>query len=94
MMTYNEWCEYAQFGQTCEYDNEILQFVEQYNNAKHQQFLNQIDDDRANRSVQRTHNFWEERGSVSTTYGNGSDSPAEFYTRPHHQEIYSPVLRW
>ena len=57
-MTYNEWCEYAQFGQTCEYDNQILQFVEQYNNAKHQQFLNQIDNDRANRSVQRTNNFW------------------------------------
>ncbi len=93
-MTYNEWCEYAQFGQTCEYDNQILQFVEQYNNAKHQQFLNQIDNDRANRSVQRTHNFWEERRNVSSTYGNGSGSSTEFYQRPYDQEVYSPVLRW
>jgi len=34
-MTYNEWCEYAQFGQTCEYDNQILQFVEQFVSARH-----------------------------------------------------------
>jgi hypothetical protein len=93
-MTYNEWCEYAQFGQTCEYDNQILQFVEQYNNAKHQQFLNQIDNDRSNRSVQRDANFWDKRRDVSPTYGNGSDSSVEFYTRPYDQEVHTAVLRW
>ena len=93
-MTYNEWCEYAQFGQTCEYNFEINQFVEQYNNAKHQQFLNQIENDRANRAVQRTAEFWHEGREILPTYGNRSDGPIQFESRSHHQEIHPAMLRW
>jgi len=93
-MTYNEWCEYAQFGQACEYNRDIINFVEQYNNAKHQQFINRIENDRANRSIQRTDNFWQERGDILPTDRNQTYGANEVYSRPHHQEIYSPVLRW
>ena len=93
-MTFNEWCEYAQFGHTCEYNNQILNFVEQYNNAKHLQFLNNIDHDRSNRSVQRTNNFWQERGKVLPTDGNGSDASVVFHQEPSHEEIYLASLSW
>ena len=93
-MTYNEWCEYAQFGQACEYDNQTLQFVEQYNNAKHQQFLDQYQDDRTNRSIQRTTGFWQERGQFLSTDRIGSNSSTELYTRPNYQEVYTAMQRW
>ena len=93
-MTYNQWCEYIQFGQACEYNNQILNFVEQYNNAKHQQFLNNIDHDKSNRSVQRTNNFWQERGEILPTNGNGQNASAIFHEGPEHQEIYLASLSW
>jgi hypothetical protein len=93
-MTYNEWCEYAQFGQACEYDNQILNFVEQYNNAKHQQFINRIENDRANRQVQGVANFWHERGDILPTDINKAYGSDEVYSRPNYQEVYSSVLRW
>jgi hypothetical protein len=93
-MTYNEWCEYAQFGQTCEYDFEINQFVERYNNAKHQQFLNQIENDRANKSVQGVANFWQERGQFLSADRNGSDSSIKLHTRPNYQEIHPAMQGW
>ena len=94
MMTYNQWCEYAQFGQACEYNRDLINFVEQYNNAKHQQFLNQIEDDKSNRSVQGTANFWEERGQILPTNGIQSDASSELYQRPAFQEVYSASLPW
>jgi hypothetical protein len=93
-MTYNEWCEYAQFGRACEYDNQILNFVEQYNNAKHQQFINQYQDDRSDRAVQRTANFWAQGRDVLPTYSHGSRSSDEFYQRSNYKEIHSAVQRW
>ena len=93
-MTYNEWCEYAQFGQTCEYNRDIIEFVEQYNNAKHQQFLDQQENDKSNRQIQGVNNFWQERGEVLPTDLNGSYRSDELYKRPYNQEVYSPVLHW
>ena len=93
-MTYNEWCEYAQFGQTCEYDFEINQFVERYNNAKHQQFLDQKENDRANKSIQGVANFWQERGQFLSTDRNGSDSSIELQARPYYQEIHPAMQGW
>jgi hypothetical protein len=93
-MNYNEWCEYAQFGQTCEYDNQILNFVEHYTNAKHQQFLDQLENDRANRQVQGVANFWHERGDILPTDGHQAYGSNEVYARPRYQEVYSSVLRW
>ena len=93
-MTYNERCEYAQFGQACEYNRDIIIFVEQYNNAKHQQFLDQQNNDRANIQIQRTDNFWHERGDILPTDRNQTYGANEVYTRPDHQEVYSSVLRW
>ena len=93
-MTYNEWCEYAQFGQACEYDNQILNFVEQYNNAKHQQFINKIENDRANRQVQGVTNFWQERGEILPSNRNGQDSTIILYQRPNNQEVRPAMLRW
>jgi hypothetical protein len=93
-MTYNEWCEYTQFGQACKYDNQILNFVEQYNNAKHQHFLNKIENDRANRQVQGVTNFWQERRDILPTDRNQTYGANEVYTRPNYQEVYTSVLRW
>jgi hypothetical protein len=93
-MSYNEWCEYAQFGQACEYDNQILNFVEQYNNAKHLQFINQIENDRANRQVQGVTNFWQERRDILPTDRNQTYGANEVYTRPNYQEVHTAVLRW
>ena len=93
-MTYNEWCEYIQFGQACDYNNKILIFVEQYNNAKHLQFLNKKDHDRSNRSVQRTNNFWKERGEVLPTDRNGEATPIVFHQEPEPQELYLASLSW
>ena len=93
-MTYNQWCEYTQFGMTCEYDDRTLNFVEQYNNAKHLQFLNKKDHDRSNRSVQRTNNFWQERGQVLPTDRNGEGTSIVFHQEPSHEEIYLVSLSW
>lgn len=93
-MTYNEWCEYAQFGQTCEYNFEINQFVERYNNAKHQQFLDKIENDRANKSISGVANFWQERGQLLSTDRNGSDSSIELQARPYYQEIHPAMQGW
>ena len=93
-MTYNEWCEYAQFGQACEYNNQILNFVEQYNNAKYQQFINRIENDRANRQVQGVANFWQERGQLLPTDRNGSDRSAELYSRSNYQEVHPSMQGW
>ena len=93
-MTYNQWCEYAQFGQACDYNRDLINFVEQYNNAKHQQFLNQIEDDKSNRSVQRTAEFWSEGRDILPTYGNGSNDTNEVYQRPNFQEVHTSMLRW
>ena len=93
-MEYNEWCEYAQFGQACEYDNQILNFVEQYNNAKHQQFLNKIENDRANRQVQGVTNFWQERGEILPSDSNRKDGTIVLYKRPNYQEVRPAMLRW
>lgn len=93
-MTYNEWCEYAQFGQACEYDNQINQFVERYNNAKHQQFLDNIEDDRANKSIQGVADFWQERRQLLSADRNGQDSSIELQARPYYQEIHPAMQRW
>lgn len=93
-MTYNEWCEYSQFGQACEYDNQILQFVEQYNNAKHQQFLDQQENDRANRSVQGVINFWQERRDILPSDSSEQAVANKIYQRPTFQEIYLASLPW
>ena len=93
-MTYNEWCEYAQFGQACEYDNQILQFVEQYNNAKHQQFLDEQRNDRANRQIQGVTNFWQERRELLLTDRNRSDSSTELFKRSNYQEVHIAVQGW
>lgn len=93
-MTYNEWCEYAQFGQACDYNFQINQFVERYNNAKHQQFLDQYQNDRTNRSVQRIASFWQERRDILPTYGNGSNRADEFYQRPNYQEVHTAMPVW
>lgn len=93
-MTYNEWCEYAQFGQACEYDNQINQFVERYNNAKHQQFLDNIENDRANRQVQGVADFWQERRQFLPSDRNGQDSSIELQARPYYQEIHPAMQGW
>lgn len=93
-MTYNEWCEYAQFGQACEYNRDIINFVEQYNNAKHQQFINHLENDRTNKSIQGVTNFWQERGELLPTDRIRSHSSTELYTRPHYKEVHIAVSRW
>jgi hypothetical protein len=93
-MTYNQWCEYAQFGMTCEYDNQILNFVEHYMNAKHQQFLDKKEDDISNRSVQGDINFWQERGQVLPANRSRQNATGDIHQGPSHQEIYLASLSW
>lgn len=93
-MEYNEWCKYAKFGQTCEYNKDVIDFLEHYNNAKHQQFLDQIENDRANKSIQGVANFWQERGQLLSTDRNGSDSSIELQARPYYQEIHPAMQGW
>jgi hypothetical protein len=93
-MTYNQWCEYAQFGMTCEYDNQILNFVEHYTNAKHQQFLDQLENDTTNREVQGVANFWQERGQILPADGIRSDATNNIYQRHTFQEVYLASLPW
>ena len=93
-MTYNEWCEYAQFGQACEYDNQINQFVERYNNAKHQQFLDKKENDRTNKSIQGVADFWQERRQFLPADRNRQDSSIELQARPYYQEIHPAMHGW
>jgi hypothetical protein len=93
-MEYNEWCKYAKFGQACEYNKEVIDFLDHYNNAKHQQFLNQKENDRANRSVQGVTNFWKERGKFLSADFDGSDGSIELHTRPNYQEIHTAMQVW
>jgi hypothetical protein len=93
-MTFNEWCEYAQFGQACQYDNQTLQFVENYNNAKHQQFLDQQENDRANKQIQRSNNFRQEGRDILPTDCSEQAVTNKIYQRPTFQEIYLASLPW
>jgi hypothetical protein len=93
-MNYNEWCEYSQFGQACQYDNQTLQFVENYNNAKHQQFLDQQENDRANKQIQRSNNFRQEGRDILPTDCSEQAVTNKIYQRPTFQEIYLASLPW
>lgn len=58
-MTFNEWSKYAKVGSTCEYDDRTNQFIEQYNNATFQTYM---DNERKNRAIQRANQIREKGG--------------------------------
>lgn len=90
-MEFNEWAKYTGIGSTCEYDDRTKQFIEQYNNATFQTYM---DNERKNRAIQRTTQIRDQGWEVLPPDCDRKDSPVLLHSGSGHKKIYSPVLRW
>lgn len=71
-MNFNEWSEYTRVGSTCEYDDRTSQFIEQYNNAIFQIYM---DNERKNRAIQRADQIRAQGGQILPTHCERTDDP-------------------
>lgn len=90
-MNFNEWTEYTRVGSTCEYDDRTNQFIEQYNNATFQTYM---DNERRNREIQRDTQIRAQGWEVLPTDCDGQDSPVLLHSGSGHKKIYTTMLRW
>lgn len=88
-MNFNEWTEYTRVGSTCEYDDRTNQFIEQYNNATFQTYM---DNERKNRSIQRADQIRAQGGEVLPTHCERKDDPIQLHKG--QGQVYPSVLRW
>lgn len=90
-MTFNEWSKYAKVGSTCEYDERTNQFIEQYNNATFQTYM---DNERKNRAIQRANQIREKGWEVLPTDCDTTSSPVQLHSGSDNKKVYTSVLRW
>ena len=90
-MDFNEWARYTGIGSTCEYDDRTKQFIEQYNNATFQTY---IDNERKNRAIQRANQIRTQGWQVLPTDCDGQDNPIPLHSGQDNKEVHSSVLRW
>lgn len=90
-MDFNEWAEYSRVGSTCDYDDRTMQFIEQYNNATFQTFM---DNERKNRAVQGTIKSGTEGRKILPAHRKRSDGPISIHEGQDNKKVYSSVLRW
>lgn len=90
-MNFNEWTEYTRAGSACEYDDRTNQFIEQYNNATFQTYM---DNERKNREVQRADQIRDQGREILPTHCEREDNSIQLHKGCGDQEIYPSVLRW
>lgn len=90
-MNFNEWAKYTGIGSTCEYDDRTMQFIEQYNNATFQTYM---DNERKNRAVSNPNAIGFERGQVLPANSKRKDSTILLHKGQGNKKVYSSVLRW
>lgn len=90
-MNFNEWAKYTGIGTSCEYDDRTKQFIEQYNNATFQTYM---DNERKNRAIQRADQIRAQRGQVLPTNSKRKDSTILLHKGQGNKKVYSSVLRW
>lgn len=88
-MDFNEWAKYSGIGSTCEYDDRTMQFIEQYNNATFQTYM---DNERKNRTVQKPDTIGAERGQVLPT--NGKRENGAISIHQGQRKVYTKMFRW
>lgn len=90
-MKFNEWTRRTMFGSTCEYDDRTMQFIEQYNNATFQTYM---DNERKNRAVQVASKNRTKRGKVLPTNGKRTNGAVSVHQGRDHQEVHPKMFRW
>jgi len=90
-MKFNEWTRRTMFGSTCEYDDRTMQFIEQYNNATFQTYM---DNERKNRAIQRADQIRAQRGEILSANSKRSNSTVPVHKGRDHQEVHPKMFRW
>jgi hypothetical protein len=90
-MEFNEWAKYTGVGSTCEYDDRTKQFIEQYNNATFQTYM---DNERKNRAIQRATQARQKGWQVLPSDSEWEDNSVLLHSRQPNKKVHSPVLRW
>lgn len=90
-MDFNEWAEYSRVGSTCEYDDRTMQFIEQYNNATFQTYM---DNERKNRAVSGPDTIGPERREVLSAHSKRPNGAVSVHQGRDHQEVHPKMLRW
>lgn len=90
-MEFNEWAKHTRMGSTCEYDDRTMQFIEQYNNATFQTYM---DNERKNRAIQRDDQIRAQGREVLPTNCKREDNSIQLHKGQGDQEVYTSVLRW
>ena len=89
-MDFNEWTEYTRVGSTCEYDDRTNQFIEQYNNATFQTYM---DNERKNRAIQRADQIRAQGREILPTNSKREDDPVQLHKGSNNQKVYTSMLR-
>lgn len=89
-MNFNEWTEYTRVGSTCEYDDRTNQFIEQYNNATFQTYM---DNERKNRAIQRADQIRAQGWEILPTNSKRKDGAISFHQRSDNKKVYTKMLR-
>lgn len=90
-MEFNEWVEYTRAGSACEYDDRTMQFIEQYNNATFQTYM---DNERKNRAIQRASQIRDQGWEVLPPDCDRKDNSVLLHKKQDNKKVYSSVLRW
>lgn len=90
-MNFNEWAEYSRVGSTCEYDDRTMQFIEQYNNATFQTYM---DNERKNRAVSVPDTIGPERREILPAHSKRSNGAVPVHQGRNHQEVHPKMFRW
>lgn len=90
-MNFNEWAKYSGIGSTCEYDDRTMQFIEQYNNATFQTYM---DNERKNRAIQRADQIRAQRGEILSANSKRSNGAVPVHQGRDHQEVHPKMFRW
>jgi hypothetical protein len=90
-MDFNEWAKHTRMGSTCEYDDRTMQFIEQYNNATFQTYM---DNERKNRAIQRANQIREKGWEVLPTDCDTTSSTVKLHSGSDDKKVYTSVLRW
>ena len=90
-MDFNEWARYTGIGSACEYDDRTKQFIDQYNNATFQTYM---DNERKNRAIQRADQIRSQGREILPTNCEREDNTICIHSRQGDKEVYPSVLRW
>jgi len=89
-MDFNEWTQYTKIGSTCDYDDRTNQFIEQYNNATFQTYM---DNERKNRAIQRADQIRTQGWEILPTNSERENGTVSLHQRSYNKKVYTSMLR-